>query len=141
MENSAGRCASSIPENLHEPPIPRFRAAASTVLSIVYDLPSVSSIDDPAVAKIHEFTDVGKDYGNPGNYLVEFFPWMKHIPSSLAKWKRVAEERSKEYSELFVGMFREVEDRIVPCSTRFVIPPAHVASRDKETSGPALLGL
>ena len=120
---------------------PRCRAAASTVLSVVYDLPPVLLVDDPTVAKINNFVDIGIDFAHPGNYLVEFFPWMKHIPSPLAKWKRVAEVQSREYSEMFVGMFREVEDRIVPCSIRFVIPPAHVVSRDKETSDRALLGL
>ena len=132
---------SSILEDLGKLANLRCRAAASTVLSVVYDLPTASSVDDPIVAKINNFVHTGIDFSHPGNYLVEFFPWMKHIPSSLAKWKRVAEEQSKEYSEMFVGMFRDVEDRIVPCSIRFVIPPSHEAFRDKETSDRALLEL
>ena len=73
----------------------------------------VLSTDDPTVVKTNAFNDIFISYGNLGNYLVEFFPWMKYIPSSMAKWKRVAEEQHKEYSGMFMGMFREVEDRIV----------------------------
>ena len=73
----------------------------------------VSSTDDPTVVKVNRLTDIALDYAQLGNYLVEFFTWMKYIPSSVASWKRLAEERHKDYSEVFVGLFREVEDRIV----------------------------
>ena len=89
------------------------RASASTVLSIVYDLPMVPSTDDPTVVRVNRFLDLILDYGQLGNYLVEFFTWMKYIPSSVANWKRLAEDRYKEYSDMFVGLFRDVEDRIV----------------------------
>ena len=59
------------------------------------------------------FNKITAEYGLLGNYLVEFFTWMKYIPSSIAKWKRVAEERHKKYSAIFEAMFRDVEDRIV----------------------------
>ena len=45
--------------------------------------------------------------------MVEFFTWMKYIPSSIAKWKRVAEERQKKYTAMFEAMFCDVDDRIV----------------------------
>ena len=85
----------------------------------------VLSTDDPTVVKTNAFNGIAIDYGNPGNYLVEFFPWMKYIPSSMAKWKRVAEEQHKEYSEMFMGMFREVEDRIVMPLIHFCLRLAH----------------
>ena len=78
----------------------------------------VSSTDDPTVVKVNRFLEIGVEYGQVGNYLVEFFTWMKHIPSSVASWKRLAEERYEEYSDMFVGWYREVEDRIV---TNFVL--------------------
>ena len=83
---------------------------ASTVLSITYDLPTVSSPDDPTAIKINQFMEILVHYALPGNYLVEIFPWMKHIPSSIAKWKKEAEETYKEYSGMFMGLFRDVED-------------------------------
>ena len=57
--------------------------------------------------------DKGVEYTAPGDYLVEFFPWMLYIPLSLAKWKRGAKEGYRFFSELFIGMFRDVETRIV----------------------------
>jgi len=87
--------------------------AASTVLSIVYDHPTVSSSDDPIVTKVNAFIATASHYALPGNYLVEFFTWMKYIPSSIAEWKQEAEEGYKEYSKMFLGMFHDVENRIV----------------------------
>ena len=86
---------------------------ASTGLSVVYDLPTVSSPDDPTVAKVNVFMERISHYAVPGNYLVEFFTWMKYIPSSIAKWKKEAEEGYEEYSKMFTSLFRDVEDRIV----------------------------
>jgi len=83
------------------------------MLSILYDLPTISSAHEPTVTNIHKFTEVFIDYATPGRYFVELFPWMKYIPSSVAKWKREAEEGYKYYSKLFEDMFREVEHRIV----------------------------
>ena len=83
------------------------------MLSVVYDLPTVSSPDDPIVIKVNKFLDKLLHYTIPGNYLVEFFTWMKYIPSSIAKWKKEAEEGYEEYSEMFMGLFCDVEDRIV----------------------------
>ena len=73
----------------------------------------ILSTDDPTVREINTFAEIGVAYALPGNHLVEFFTWMKYIPSSIAKWKRVAEERHKKYFAMFEAMFRDVEDRIV----------------------------
>ena len=89
------------------------RAGASTMLSVLYGYPMVSSTDGSTVREINTFADIAVDYSLPGNYLVEFFTWMKYIPSSIAKWKRMAEERHQKYSAMFEAMFRDVEDRIV----------------------------
>ena len=45
--------------------------------------------------------------------MVEFFTWMKYLPSSIAKWKREAEGAFREFSALFSAMYHEVEERIV----------------------------
>ena len=84
----------------------------------------VSSTDDPTVIKINRFSEIAGEYGQLGNYLVEFFTWMKYIPSSVASWKRLAEGRYKQYSDMFVGLFRDVEDRIVMTLIRFSLPPS-----------------
>ena len=86
----------------------------------------VSSTDDPTVIKGNRFLEVAIDYSHLGNYLVEYFTWMKYIPSWIASWKRLAEEQYEEYSDMFMGLFREVEDRIVmtltPCSLPLCLP-------------------
>ena len=79
----------------------------------------VTSTDDPTVVRVNMFLDAIRDYGQLGNYLVEFFTWMKYIPPSVASWKKLAEERYKEYSDMFVDLFRDIEDRIVITFIRF----------------------
>jgi len=114
----------------------------STVLSIVYDLPTVSSPDDPTVIKINQFIEGLIHYAVPGNYFVEFFPWMKYLPSSIAKWKKEAEEGYKEYSNMFLGLFHDVEKRIVMSFIRFSTPPDIVVeNRNKAMKDQVLLGL
>jgi cytochrome P450 len=54
------------------------RLAASTIMSIVYGYPTIMSEHDPALEKIEKYND---RLGNTlGTYLVDMFPWMKHIP-------------------------------------------------------------
>lgn len=109
----------------------------------MYDLPPVTSANDPTVIRVNQFVDTGTLYAVPGNYLVEFFTWMKHIPSPLAKWKREAEKGFEEYSEFFGGMFRKVENRIVSSPSFTFFRPALTLScyRKKGTNDRALLGL
>jgi len=121
MWNFVGGCNRSIRKAFVNPQI--YRASASTVLSVVYDLPMVSSTDDPTLIKVNKFLEIAVDYGQLGNYLVEFFTWMKYIPSLVVTWKRLAEQRYEEYSDMFVGLFREVEDRIVMILIRCSLPP------------------
>jgi hypothetical protein len=89
------------------------RAVASTILSVVYDLPEILSLDDSIIQSMNELPEEAIKAILPGAYLVEFFPWMVYIPSFLAKWKRHAQARFEHYSELFGGLFRGVEKRIV----------------------------
>ena len=57
------------------------RHAASIMLSINYDFPPVESEDDPAVVGITTHNDRLLYELQPGNRLVEFFTWMRYIPS------------------------------------------------------------
>jgi len=56
------------------------RAGASTIMSIVYDYPTLESIDDPAVKNIEDFMLRVSNAMTPGRYLVDIFPWMMYIP-------------------------------------------------------------
>jgi hypothetical protein len=57
------------------------RAAASMVLSVVYDKPTIRSEQDQNVKLINDFVQRLTRAAYPGAHYVEFFPWMKYIPS------------------------------------------------------------
>jgi len=81
---------------------------------MLFNVPTVSSTDDPIVVNMTSYTEIGLKYASPGNYLVELFPWMLYIPSSLASWKREVLEKYHYFSGVFEGMLRtNVQDRMV----------------------------
>ena len=57
------------------------RAAASMVLSVVYDKPTIKSEQDQNVKLINDFVQRLTRAAYPGAHFVEFFPWMRYIPS------------------------------------------------------------
>ncbi|KAH9059193.1 cytochrome P450 [Lactarius vividus] len=67
------------------------RHAWSIILSISYCLPPVESEDDPVIVGIADHVLRLTHELDPGARLVEYFPWMKYIPSRFAKWKRDAQ--------------------------------------------------
>jgi hypothetical protein len=56
------------------------RIAASTIVSIVYDYPTIMSEHDHAVKGIEKSIDRLSHALTVGSYFVDIFPWMKHIP-------------------------------------------------------------
>src|SRR5712691_9712057 len=56
------------------------RSAASTILSILYDYPTLKSIHDPTLEKIEEYILRTSHAAIPGTYFVDIFPWMMYIP-------------------------------------------------------------
>jgi cytochrome P450 len=56
------------------------RCTASATLSILYDYPTLETINDATLKEIHLFNDRGSAASSPGAHLVEVFPWMMHIP-------------------------------------------------------------
>jgi hypothetical protein len=56
------------------------RLAASTIMSIVYDYPTIMSEHDHAVEKIETYNERTGHAAGMGSYFVDIFPWMKHIP-------------------------------------------------------------
>ena len=56
------------------------RLAASTILSIVYDYPTILSENDHVLEKIERYNDRLVRSALIGSYFVDIFPWMKHIP-------------------------------------------------------------
>jgi hypothetical protein len=57
------------------------RTAASMVMSVTYDTPPIVSESDSSVKAVNDFVARLTRAALPGAHLVEFFPWMMHIPS------------------------------------------------------------
>jgi hypothetical protein len=49
-------------------------------MSIVYDYPTLESMNDPGVKNIEDYTLRLSKALRPGRYLVDIFPWMMYIP-------------------------------------------------------------
>jgi hypothetical protein len=56
------------------------RLGASTILSIVYDYPTILSEHDHALEKIERYNDRMRIAVTVGSYFVDVFPLMKYIP-------------------------------------------------------------
>jgi len=57
------------------------RSAASMILSVLYGYPTIMSERDHTVEGINNCADRLTRALYPGAHLVEFFPWMRYIPS------------------------------------------------------------
>jgi hypothetical protein len=57
------------------------RAAASMILSVLYGFSTITSEQNHIVEAINDFAWRIFRAGYPGAHLVEFFPWMQHVPS------------------------------------------------------------
>jgi len=84
------------------------RFTASMIMTAVYDTPVIHSVEDESVRRINDHVKRVALSTLPGSYWVELLPWMKHIPSRFAKWKRTAEEWFLRDSEMFEGLVESV---------------------------------
>ncbi len=57
------------------------RTAASMTLSVVYGHPTLTSDQDHIVVVINELAERLLGTVFMGAYLVDFFPWLRHLPS------------------------------------------------------------
>ncbi len=64
-----------------DPEKPLQRHGLSIMLSINYHFPPVDSEDDPVVVGVINHVERVLHEMLPGTRLVEFFPWMRYIPS------------------------------------------------------------
>jgi hypothetical protein len=108
------------------------RHASSIVLSVNYHLPPAESEDDPCVEGIETHARRILHELHPGTRLVEYFPWMRYIPSRqvhfyidrqclivscrFAKWKRDAQYWFIQDSLMFQRLLGKVADDLVRAS-------------------------
>ncbi|KAH9987345.1 cytochrome P450 [Russula vinacea] len=99
------------------------RAPASTTLTVLYGYPTLKSEQDPIVVAINEFAE--------RTYLVHFFPWLRYLPSGLAKWKRDAEAWYKQDTAMFERLFQTVEANIAKGDDRQSVAASLIREREK----------
>ncbi|KAH9047995.1 cytochrome P450 [Lactarius deliciosus] len=107
------------------------RHAWSSLLSINYDHPPVESEDDPVVASIAGHILRIMHEVHPGMRLVEFFTWMKYIPSCFSKWKRDAQHWFIQDSLRNEHLLSEVADDLTKGIDRPCFGAALLKNRDK----------
>ncbi|KAJ7302126.1 cytochrome P450 [Mycena albidolilacea] len=88
------------------------RTTASVILSMVYDTPALLSEEDPNITRINDFAERLVSAAYPGAYLVEYFTWMRYLPSWMAKWKRDVLQQYRIDDAMFQGLFNEVSNRV-----------------------------
>ncbi|CAL1708931.1 unnamed protein product [Somion occarium] len=88
------------------------RATSSMILGVIYDTPTIESCHDPKVAYVNDFVIRFVSAASPGAHYVEYFTWMKYLPSAIAKWKREALEWYRRDSIYLGKMYAEVQERI-----------------------------
>ena len=67
-----------------------YRATSSMMMTLVYDTHVLENENNPSVTQLNELEQRLTLAARPGTHLVEFFTWMKYLPSWMAKWKREA---------------------------------------------------
>ncbi|KAJ3761410.1 cytochrome P450 [Lentinula raphanica] len=85
------------------------RAGGSTVLGVTYDLPTLPSVNDTELRSIYDFTIHLVNTAYVDSFVVEFFPWLRHLPAWMMSWKAKALRWSQESIPIFLSMFHKVK--------------------------------
>ena len=75
------------------------RAGASTIMAILYDYPTLPSAHEKAIKEIGNSVERSVRAASLGSTLVEFLPWMLHIPQRY-------ESPFENYSDIFSPLLR-----------------------------------
>jgi len=82
-------------------------------MTLIYDTPVLEHVNDPSAVPLNNFVDQLARAAYPGAYLVEFFTWMRYLPSWMAKWKYEAVTGYRKYSTIFSKLYGDVCQRVV----------------------------
>lgn len=98
------------------------RNAASTVLSVAYGTPVRQAEQNPAMQGIAEFTERIIRVAFYVGPIVEYMPWLQHLPASIFPWKKEAMQYARQYTKMFGDLCQDVKARVVPLlfSTHFL---------------------
>ncbi|KAH8992370.1 cytochrome P450 [Lactarius akahatsu] len=81
------------------------RAAASAIMSILYDYPTLETENDKNLKEILAYAERTSRATAPGAHLVELFPWMLYIPE---RWKYEGNRDFTQFNTLFESLFNRV---------------------------------
>ncbi|KAK7462926.1 hypothetical protein VKT23_007506 [Stygiomarasmius scandens] len=87
------------------------RTASSNILSIVYDLPSVQSSNDPILAFMDYYVSRSAEALLPGSHMVDTFPILDYLPDVLAHWRRKAGKDFQKFTNKFEKMFLKIKSK------------------------------
>jgi len=80
---------------------------------MVYDLPSIQSMDHPILAFMEDMVTRVTTAVLPGAHLVESFPILDRLPDSMAKWRREAKKDFQKYSTTFEELYFGIKSKRV----------------------------
>lgn len=85
------------------------RSTASNILTAVYGRERLTPKDKPLITRIHAHTARIAGAVVPGAYLVEIFPFMKHFPTWMAKWKKDGLDWYKRETDMFEKLCDDID--------------------------------
>ncbi|KAJ7139436.1 cytochrome P450 [Mycena epipterygia] len=88
------------------------QTTASSILSAVYGWPRIGSSSLPIIHRIHAHTAHIAGAVVPGAFLVEVFPWMKRLPTWMAKWKRDGLKWHEQETDMFESLNAGVGEKM-----------------------------
>ncbi|KAI0256923.1 cytochrome P450 [Lactifluus subvellereus] len=94
------------------------RFAASAIMSILYDYPTLENEHDKTLTEIHAFIDRMSAAAAAGAHLVELFPLMMLIPERFARWKREGRQHFIQHTSMFNALLNTVRTDICKGSER-----------------------
>ncbi|EJD36701.1 cytochrome P450, partial [Auricularia subglabra TFB-10046 SS5] len=113
------------------------RFTVSVITSSVYGRRSVTGYE-PIVQNLYTAMGTIARLGRPGANLVEYLPWLEHLPTMLAPWRREALEAHHRELTLFRTMYdraREDGEEGPPCFAREIAEKqSEMGLNDNETS-------
>ncbi|KAF5372156.1 hypothetical protein D9758_005102 [Tetrapyrgos nigripes] len=89
------------------------RTSSSVALSMMYDSPLVQSLQDPSLLWMNRYVEEISAILMPGAFLVEVLPFLRHLPRSLSKWRRDAEESFEKSTAYFEKRFQNIKKQVV----------------------------
>lgn len=97
------------------------RFTASVVFCIAYGH-RIDSMNSSIIRRRLDYMQYSASLNIPGKFLVESFPWLKHVPNYLAPWKEEIQRRGRGEAAMNLDLLRRVKDDIRNASSPDSVP-------------------